>query len=316
MHSRRRVDSFTSQTCSFDLEFHFSARILHRNHRRNDPLSICGVFPPPNKATSHRHSKQRNETADPLDFVFHWIHKRSESVETLIESSNSLIDRFHPFFPRCLCRCVGGFERRSLLHKSVNRSYVWLLLEGLFCCGFECETVWWRHSIMRRSTWSLSCSLFIWIIPLVRRMWLSFFAYYEDAVCSMWSKFDRWQHEDGQAISLCFVERLVWVDLLRAWREYSPTSPFGTVWIRFVMDVEYHGDYAILRDCVCSIVFTVVPSEERSEYSNFRGKRRNEGREWEFEWNDWREWEFEWTQQRIEFWKSRKRHEFISLIWR
>ena len=78
-----------------------------------------------------------------------------------------------------------------------NSVFVWSLLEGLFCCGFECETVRWRDSILWRSTRSLSCSLFLWIITLVRRMWLSFFAHYADAMCSMLSKFDRWQHEEG-----------------------------------------------------------------------------------------------------------------------
>ena len=138
MHSRRGVDPHASQTRSMHLEFHFSARIFHKSSRRNDPLSICSVFPPSNKPTSHRHSKQRNKITDSLDFVFYWIHERQKSIETIVESSNSLIDWLCFLFPGCLCRCMGGFQRWSLLHQSVNDIVVWLLLEGLFCCGSEC----------------------------------------------------------------------------------------------------------------------------------------------------------------------------------
>lgn len=120
MNSRRGVDPRASQTRSKHLEFHFSARIFHRNSWGNDPLSICSVFPPPNKPTSHRHSEQRYKITDPLDFVLHWIYKRQKSVETNVESSNSLIDWFYSLFPGCLRRCVGGFQRRSLLYQSVK----------------------------------------------------------------------------------------------------------------------------------------------------------------------------------------------------
>ena len=77
------------------------------------------------------------------------------------------------------------------------------------------------------------------------------------------------------------------VDLLRAWRKHSPATAFGTVWIRFVMRVEYHGSNAIPRNCVCSIVFAAVSSRERSEYKEFCGKL-----EWRLGGFERKEWRF------------------------
>ena len=86
------------------------------------------------------------------------------------------------------------------------------------------------------------------------------------------------------------------VDLLRAWRKHSPATAFGTVWIRFVMRVEYHGSNAIPRNCVCSIVFAAVSSRERSEYKEFCGEFEEFCGEFERELGEfeWKLGEFEW----------------------